>query len=83
MTDETTKTLGRKPALADKFAVVDALEQVKNGEFKSRYLTLKLVELGFVKVVPVKGEGRGRPRVTFELTGQGRGRLGLAKNWKR
>ena len=76
-------TRGRKPALADKFAVVDALEKIKAGDFKSRYLTLKLVDLGFVKVNSVKGEGRGRPRVIFELTGKGRGRIGLAKNWKR
>lgn len=81
MTTENTR--GRKPAFADKFAVVDALEKIQTGEFKSRYLTLKLVELGFVKTNNVKGEGRGRPRVTFELTGKGRGRIGLAKNWKR
>lgn len=81
MTIEITR--GRKPAFADKFAVVDALEKIKNGEFKSRYLTLKLVDLGFVKTTNVKGEGRGRPRVIFELTGKGRGRIGIAKNWKR
>lgn len=76
-------TRGRKPALADKFAVVDALEKIQSGDFKSRYLTLKLVELGFVKTTNVKCEGRGRPRVIYELTGKGRGRIGLAKNWKR
>lgn len=76
-------TRGRKPALADKFAVVDTLEKIQTGDFKSRYLTLKLVELGFVKTNSVKGDGRGRPRITYELTGKGRSRIGLAKNWKR
>lgn len=77
------KTRGRKAVFADKFAVVDALEKVKAGEFKNRYLALKLVDMGFVEAVPVKGEGRGRPAINYELTGRGRGRLGLAKNWKR
>jgi len=75
---------GRKEVFADKFAVVDMLEKVKvNGKGDSRYLTLKLVEMGFVAAVGVKCEGRGRPRKVYELTGKGRGRLGLAKNWKR
>jgi predicted ArsR family transcriptional regulator len=75
---------GPKEVFADKFAVVDMLEAVKtNGVGKSRYLTLKLVEMGLVEAVDVKGEGRGRPRKVYTLTGKGRGRVGLAKNWKR
>lgn len=76
-------TRGRKPVLADKFAVVDALEKIQIDRFKSRYLILKLVDLGFVKPTNVKGEGRGRPHIIYELTGKGRSRIGLAKNWKR
>jgi DNA-binding PadR family transcriptional regulator len=76
--------LGRKEVFANKFAVVDMLERVKEmGMGESRYLTLKLVEMGFVKAEDIKGEGRGRPRKVYVLTGKGRGRIGLAKNWKR
>lgn len=66
----TDVPLGRKKTFADKFAVVDMLEKVKEtGMGDSRYLTLKLLEMNFVEAVNTKGEGRGR--------------LGLAKNWKR
>jgi predicted ArsR family transcriptional regulator len=76
--------LGRKEVFANKFAVVDMLERVKEtGMGESRYLTLKLVEMGFVVAEDVRSEGRGRPRKVFKLTGKGRGRLGLAKSWKR
>jgi len=75
---------GRKEVFADKFAVVDMLERVKeSGMGESRYLTLKLVEMGYVEAEDVKSEGRGRPRKIYKLTGKGRGRIGLAKNWKR
>lgn len=75
---------GRKEVFADKFAVVDMLERVKEtGMGDSRYLTLKLAEMGYVEAEDVKAEGRGRPRKVYKLTGKGRGRLGLAKNWKR
>lgn len=75
---------GRKEVFADKFAVVDMLERVKEtGMGDSRYLTLKLAEMGYVEAEEVKSEGRGRPRKVYKLTGKGRGRLGLAKNWKR
>ena len=75
---------GRKEVFADKFAVVDMLERVKEtGMGDTRYLTLKLVEMGYVEAEDVKSEGRGRPRKVYKLTGKGRGRLGLAKNWKR
>jgi hypothetical protein len=78
-----TLTRGRKPTLANKFAVIDALNAVSAGNFKSRYLTLKLIDLGFVVAKQMKSEGRGRPRVVYELTGKGRGRLAISKNWKR
>ena len=79
----TENTRGRKKTFANKFNVIDCLNRIQEGNFKSRYLTLKLVEMGFVEVVTEKGEGRGRPRVTYRVTGKGRGRIALAKNWKR
>lgn len=74
---------GRKLAFANKFNVIDALTAIQTGSFKSRHLTMKLIDMGLVEAVTVKGEGRGRPRVVFQVTGKGRGRIALAKNWKR
>ena len=79
----TTRGRGRPAVFADKFGVVDALAALAGGKAPSRYLLLKLVEMGFVATRTVKSEGRGRPRVEFDLTGKGRGRLALSKNWKR
>ncbi len=86
MTNETNITKsnrGRKLAFANKFNVIDALTAVQTGNFKSRHLTMKLIDMGLVEAVTVKSEGRGRPRVLFQVTGKGRGRIALAKNWKR
>ena len=76
-------TRGRKAVFADKFAVVEALKNLKEGNTVSRYLTLKLAERGFVEVETVKGEGRGRPRVNYKVTGKGRSYVALSANWKK
>ena len=73
-------TRGRKAVFADKFAVVEALKNITD---VSRYLALKLAERGFIEVETVKGEGRGRPRVVYKVTGKGRGYVALSKNWKK
>ena len=80
---ENQNTRGRKAAFADKFAKAEFLKALASGELKSRYLALQLVDLGLVAVETVKGEGRGRPRVEYKVTGKGRGYLGLAERWKR
>lgn len=77
------KPLGPKPMFQDKFKVVDALAAFSEGKAVSRYLTLQLLEKGFLTVTEVKGEGRGRPRKEYALSGMARSRLALAKGWKR
>jgi predicted ArsR family transcriptional regulator len=79
----TVSRRGRLAVFRDNYAIVEVLEAIAAGMTKSRYLTLQLVQMGFVKPVTVKTEGRGRPRVVYEVTGKGRGRIALAKNWKR
>lgn len=77
--------MARTSTFKNKTALVAALTALSNGEAAvSRYLSLELETLGFVKRVPVKmSEGRGRPTMTVELTGKARGYLALAKNWKK
>ena len=80
---EKVETRGRKAIFADKFAIVDALKAIEAGTFENRYLAAKLVDLGLVEKVFVKTEGRGRPGITFKVSGRGRSRIALAKTWKR
>lgn len=61
-------------------AIVKALNDLDS---VSRYLTLQLVDLGYVKVNKIKvTPGRGRAQVKYEVNGKGRGLQALAKNWK-
>jgi hypothetical protein len=88
MTNTVTETRrGRKPALEDKFEIVDALNAIQNGDTDaapSRYLTYKLVHKGMVEVQKVKtNKGRGAPRAVFVVTGKGRSYIALSKNWKK
>lgn len=78
-----SKPLGRRPVFNDSYAVVDALKKLSTGQLKSRYLTLQLVEKGLVEPVTVKSGSRGRPRVVYQVTGKGRGRIALSRNWKK
>ena len=80
---ENQNTRGRKAAFADKFAKVAFLEALANGDLKSRYLALQLVEQGLVASETIKSAGRGRPRVEYKVTGKGRGYMALARNWKK
>ena len=70
--------MARNATFANKFNLVKSLENKDN---LSRFLSLQLVEKGYLKVVPVKHEGRGRPSHLYELTGKARGYLALARNW--
>jgi len=88
MTQVMNKTArrGRPTAFANKFAVIDALVQVRDGgaDQPSYYLKRKLVTAGLLEVVRVKvTEGRGAPQAHFQVSGMGRSRLALSKNWKR
>lgn len=74
--------LGRKAEFENSKTVAKALRAVRdNGLYKSRFLTLKLVERGFVEAVNMPSGFRGRPRVNYVLTGKGRGYVALSKNW--
>lgn len=77
--------MARTSTFADKFVKAATVEAIANGEVKiSRYLTIELEKLGLIKRVPVKmSEGRGRPTMTVEVTGKGRGYVALSKKWKR
>lgn len=79
----TVKKIGRPELFSDKFAVVDALVSINEGKPISHYLSMKLVKLGYLEIEPMKTGTRGRPRFSFKVSGKGRGRIGLAKNWKR
>lgn len=77
----------------DKWGIVEGLRIVQNapegmyhpakeGAQMSRVLTLKLAEMGYLKTVEVKGEGRGRPAKFFTLSGKGKSYLTLSRRWK-
>lgn len=65
------KTRGRKAVFADDNTIIQALNEIKTGSAKSRYLVGKLIAMGLVSTVTIKGEGRGRPKVVYQLTEDG------------
>lgn len=67
----TTTMRGRKAVFLNNETVEQALRGIQSGTFKSRYLTIKLVEMGFVEASVIKGQGRGRPRVVYSLSEKG------------
>ena len=71
--------VGRPAQFVNAKAKVEAL---RNLDGISRYHMMQLVEGGLVEVVKVPGEGRGRPRHEYQVSGKGRGLMNLAKNWK-
>ena len=70
--------MARNATFANKFNLVKSLENKDN---LSRFLSLQLVEKGYLKVATVKHPGRGRAAHVYELTGKARGYLALARNW--
>ena len=82
---------GRPAIFGDKWGIVEGLKIVRDsGEYipaaddapMSRTLTLKLVDMGYVQPVDIKGEGRGRPKKAYTLTGKAKSYLALSKSWK-
>lgn len=73
---------GRKETFENAKAFAAVLKDTEKLNMLSRYLTLKLVNKGYMEAKTVKGEGRGRPRVEYVVTGKGRGLVALAANWK-
>lgn len=82
---------GRPAIFDDKWGIVEGLKIVRDaGEYHpnsdnapmSRTLTLKLVDMGYVQSVDVKGEGRGRPKKAYVLTGKAKTYLANSKRWK-
>lgn len=71
----TETTRGRKAVFLNKQTVDNALWEIQAGNFKSRYLTIKLIEMGLVESTTSKGQGRGRPKVVYSLTDSGRSYL--------
>lgn len=69
------KTRGRKAVFSDSNAVIQALSELKAGSTKSRYLVGKLIAMGLVSTVTVKGDGRGRPKIVYQLTDDGKAML--------
>lgn len=77
--------MANKFKVTNKFWVVDRLNEVKEGKPTVSYHLLRTLEAsGYIKPVHIKvTEGPGRGKKFHELTGKGRGYLGLAKSWKR
>lgn len=81
MTTNTQK--GRPATFASNKAVAAALQAVQSNEKSlSRFLKLQLAEKGLLEAVSEQSGKRGRPRLTYQLTGKGRGLVALSKNWK-
>jgi hypothetical protein len=81
---------GRPAIFDDKWGIVEGLKIVRDAGLyhpksdspMSRQLTLKLVDMGYAQPVEIKGEGVGRPRKAYTLTGKARSYLALSKRWK-
>ena len=72
----STETRGRKPTFADTDALVHALRDIESGKHIGRYLSTKLVTMGFVEASTIKSRGRGRPRIVYILSEKGRQQIG-------
>ena len=85
MTQATeTKTRGRKATFQTAKDKVAVLKAVQAGDADtSRFLKEQLVEQGLLEKVQVKAtEGRGRPRVVYQVAGKGRNLITLSARWK-
>lgn len=67
---ETRSRAGRPGVLDNRQSIYDNLVKVRDNDddAPSRYITLKLVDAGYLSPKDVKGEGRGRPRKEYKLT---------------
>lgn len=87
MSKEAKKVLrgrGRgRPAFEDtNKGLALVLREIQSGNPVSRFIATKLVAKGLVDAVPVDTGKRGRPPIEYQLSGRGRGLLGLAASWK-
>lgn len=71
------ETRGRKPTFSSVDVLIQALKDIENGKKVSRYLCIKLVEIGMVQPSTIRSEGRGRPRVVYILSEKGRQQIGM------
>jgi hypothetical protein len=84
---------GRPEIFGDKWGIVEALKIINdaNGFYHydqpkaavSRFLTLQLVDKGFLEIHKAKvTQGPGRAKMFYRLTGKGRAYLALSARWK-
>jgi predicted ArsR family transcriptional regulator len=71
---------GRRPVFNDQGYIVTILKNVEIGQPSSRYLMNQLVDLGLVERTTSKGQGRGRPRVVYNLSEKGRQHIQTAQH---
>lgn len=72
-----TETRGRKSTFSDSDALVRALRDIESGKRIGRYLSTKLVTMGFVETSTINSQSRGRPRIVYILSEKGRQQIGL------
>lgn len=77
-----TRGRGRPAAFENKKQIAAALRAIGTENAPSRYLTMQLVEAGYVEVQPVSNGRRGRPAHEYTVAGKGRSLLALAARWK-
>lgn len=85
-TTTTTRGRGRPRKFEDKFAIVDALKAVRDDAATQprRRMKMQLVDKGLLETAKVKKtEGRGAPKVVYNLTNKGKAYINLSKSWKR
>lgn len=70
--------MARKPTFRNNKAIVDSLNDLGN---VSRFLALKLVDMGYVAIRASQTGFRGRPSHTYVVTGKGRQLVALARQW--
>lgn len=89
--DRRSENPGRPEIFSDKWGIVEGLTIVRDaGNYipsapkapLSRVLTLKLESMGYVESFDIKGEGRGRPKKAYKLTGKAKKYLALSRRWK-
>lgn len=80
---EVVRGRGRPSSLETKSDIGKTLVNVRNGESVSRYLSLKLVALGYLTPVEIQPETptRGRRKVDYQLTTAGKRLASWAANF--
>jgi len=81
-TANATRGRGRPAKFENKKQIAAELKKIGTENAPSRYLTMQLVDAGYVEKQPVNTGKKGRPAHNYVVAGKGRSLMALAQRWK-